>query len=155
MYKKILVPLDGSDLAECVLPHAETIAKAAGVEEVVFVRVAEPTYMPARYAEIGLTEEDIKMIEAESREAARTYLDKVVGGVDYGRVKVSSEVLSGKAAERLADYVARNNVDLIIIATHGRSGVSRWMWGSVADRILHSSTAPVMMVRSPGCAPGN
>ncbi len=155
MYKKILVPLDGSDLAECVLPHAETIAKATGVEEVVFIRVAEPTYMPTRYAEIGLTEDDIRKIEAESRGVAQKYLDEVVARVDYGKVKVSSEVLSGKVAETLRDYVTRNNVDLIIIATHGRSGVSRWVWGSVADRILHSSTVPVMVIRSPGCAPGN
>jgi nucleotide-binding universal stress UspA family protein len=64
------------------------------------------------------------------------------------------EVLEGKVAETLADWVEKNNVDLIIIASHGRSGISRWMMGSVADRILHSVCAPVLMIRAPGCIPG-
>jgi len=62
-------------------------------------------------------------------------------------------VLSGRAAETLAEYATRNEVDLIVIATHGRSGVSRWVMGSVADRLLRSVNAPVLMVRAPGCGP--
>jgi nucleotide-binding universal stress UspA family protein len=53
----------------------------------------------------------------------------------------------------LADYATQNGVDLIIIASHGRSGVSRWVLGSVADRIVRNSCVPVMMVRAPGCEP--
>ena len=64
-----------------------------------------------------------------------------------------SEVVTGRAADNLADFAAKNEVDLIIIATHGRSGISRWIWGSVADRILHSSSVPVLIVRPPGCEP--
>jgi nucleotide-binding universal stress UspA family protein len=60
----------------------------------------------------------------------------------------------GKVAESIADYATKNGVDLIIIATHGRSGVSRWVWGSVADRVLRSACVPVLMVRAPGCVPG-
>ena len=54
----------------------------------------------------------------------------------------------------IAEYATKNEIDLIVIATHGRSGVSRWVWGSVADRILRSACVPVMMVRAPGCVPG-
>jgi nucleotide-binding universal stress UspA family protein len=54
----------------------------------------------------------------------------------------------------IADYASKNDVDLIIIATHGRSGVSRWVWGSVADHILRSACVPVLMIRAPGCVAG-
>ena len=54
----------------------------------------------------------------------------------------------------LADYATKNQVDLIVIATHGRSGVSKWVWGSVADRTLRSACIPVLMVRAPGCVAG-
>ncbi|MEE8318090.1 MAG: universal stress protein [Dehalococcoidales bacterium] len=153
MYEKILVPLDGSELAECVLPHVENIIRGGEVREVVFFRVAEPALTSSRYAEIGLTEADVKRIAAESETAARKYLDELVDRVNYAKVNVRSEVVTGKAADSLADFAAKNEVDLIIIATHGRSGISRWVWGSVADRILHSSSVPILMVRPPGCEP--
>jgi len=62
--------------------------------------------------------------------------------------------LFGRVVEELANFAEKNQIDLIIIATHGRSGVSRWVWGSVADRILRSSCVPVLMVRAPGCVAG-
>ncbi len=59
----------------------------------------------------------------------------------------------GGVAEGIADYATKNDADLIIMATHGRSGISRWVLGSVADRVLRSSCVPVLMVRAPGCEP--
>jgi nucleotide-binding universal stress UspA family protein len=59
-------------------------------------------------------------------------------------------VLSGREAESLVDFVEANGIEMIIIATHGRSGVSRWVRGSIADRILRASRVPVLMVRAPG-----
>ena len=65
-------------------------------------------------------------------------------------VMTNSEVLyGGDVVGELVDYAEKNEVDLIIIATHGRSGVSRWVWGSIADRILRAARMPVLMVRSP------
>ena len=64
------------------------------------------------------------------------------------------EVLEGKVAETLAHWAEQNGVDLIVIASHGRSGVSRWVMGSVADRVLRSACVPVLMIRAPGCVPG-
>jgi len=151
MYQKIMVPLDGSELAECVLPHVETIVKSCGVKEVVFVRVVEPASMPARYSDYAIPEEDAKRIEERNRTMAKDYLDQLVSRLDYGRVKVKTEVLTGLVAETLADYPAKHGIDLIIMATHGRSGISRWVLGSVADRLLRSSHVPVLMVRAPGC----
>jgi len=63
--------------------------------------------------------------------------------------ELHSEVLVGRVADSLADYTEKNDIDLILIATHGRSGVTRWVRGSIADKILHSSNAPVLMVRAP------
>lgn len=152
MYKKILVPLDGSKLAECVLPHVEALAQASQVQEVVFVRVFEPFLPPP--SDYVVSEEEIDRINSGNQAAAEDYLQELVNRVHLDGTQKRWEVVSGRVAETLADYANKNNVDLIIIATHGRSGVSRWVWGSVADRILRSSCVPILMVRAPGCVPG-
>jgi nucleotide-binding universal stress UspA family protein len=153
MYKKILVPLDGSDLAECVLPHVESITRGCGVQEVVFLGVAEPFHPPSGYSAY-FSQETIKRIDTDNKAAAESYLNQLVKRTRYGGVSVKPEVITGIPAESIADYADKNGVDLIIIATHGRSGVSRWVWGSVADRVLRSASVPVLMVRAPGCVPG-
>jgi len=153
MYKKIMVPLDGSDLAECVLPHAEAIAMGCAVKNVTFVRAVEPLHLPSS-SEWVPTPEERQRIESSHRSDAQDYLHQLVGPLKYDGVDIQSEVIMGKAAESLADYAEKNGVDLIVIATHGRSGVSRWVWGSVADRIVRSACVPVLMVRAPGCVPG-
>jgi nucleotide-binding universal stress UspA family protein len=152
MYKKILVPLDGSKLAECVLPHVAALAQASQVKEVVFVQVFEPFRPPP--SDYVVSEQEIARIDSGNKAAAENYLQELVNGVHLDGIQKRWEVVSGRVAEALADYANKNNVDLIIIATHGRSGVSRWVWGSVADRILRSSCVPVLMVRAPGCVPG-
>ncbi len=155
MYQKIMVPLDGSELAECVLPHVEAIAKGCGVRDVIFVRVAEPVRLPATDEGYGFSAEEVKRIELKSRAVVENYLNQLMNRVKYDGINVQSEVLvGGRAADVIADYANKGKVDLIIIATHGRSGVSRWVWGSVADRVLRSACVPVLMVRAPGCVPG-
>ena len=76
-----------------------------------------------------------------------------MSGLDYGKINIQKEILVGRAAECLVKYALKNDIGLIIMATHGRSGVSRWVWGSVAERLLHSVPVPVLMVRPPGCEP--
>jgi nucleotide-binding universal stress UspA family protein len=155
MYRKILVPLDGSELAECVLPHVEAIAKGCQVTDIVFVRVAEPVQVPVAGTDYTFTDEDWRRIETEHRSAAEEYVKQLPNRLKYEGVGVQAETLTGgTAAEVIADYATKKEVDLIIIATHGRSGVSRWVWGSVADRVLRSACVPVLMVRAPGCVPG-
>ncbi len=156
MYRNILVPLDGSKLAECVLPHVESIARGCGTKSVTFVRVAEP--VPLLYASeegYAFSAKDIARMEAESTAAAEHYLNQLIGQVKYPGVEIKAEVLkSGPAADMISEYATKTGADLIVIATHGRSGISRWIWGSVADRILRSAGVPVLMVRAPGCVPG-
>ena len=160
MYTKVLVPLHGSELAECVLPHVELITGGCGVKEVVFLRVVEamrwavaPPFGVDELS-VGLPEKEVTLIDAENQAAAKKYLKQLVARTKYSGVTVNSEVIMGKAAESIADYVTRNGIELIIIATHGRSGVSRWVMGSVADRVLRSACVPVLMIRAPGCVEG-
>ena len=156
MYKKILVPLDGSELAECVLPHVESIAKGCSVESVIFVRVVEPVQIPINGEYDGYTfnAKDWERMEDASKTAAEHYLAKLIGRVKYDDTNVTSEVLTGgRSADMINEYATKNGVDLITMSTHGRSGISRWVWGSVADRVLRSSSVPVLIVRAPGCVP--
>ena len=161
MYKRILVPLDGSELAECVLPHVEAIARGCGVQDAVFLRVVEPlhwvvgpSYVPNGVDDgLSFSTEDIKRMNSENRTTAENYLSQLASRTKYDGVTVQSEVITGKAAESITEYTTNNSIDLITIATHGRSGVSRWVYGSVADRILRSASVPVLMVRAPGCVP--
>ena len=153
MYKKIMVPLDGSELAECVLPHVEAISKGCAVKDVVLVRVVEPLELqPDTY--IAFSGDELLRIESGRKSEAEEYLKKAKKQLQESMIRVRSEVLSGKPTESLAEYASKNGVDLIVMATHGRSGVSHWYWGSVAERVLRSACVPVLMVRAPGCVPG-
>jgi len=153
MYQKILVPLDGSELAECVLPHVEAICGGCKVKDVVLARVVEP-FRQLSGSDYSIRPEEVARIDAESMAAADQYLKQAKNKMKLSGSTVAIETLRGSPASELAEYAAKNGVDLIIIATHGRSGVSRWVWGSVADRVLRSACVPVLMVRAPGCFPG-
>ena len=153
MYQHIMVPLDGSELAECVLPHVEAIAGGCSVSRVTLVRVVAPLRLYGG-VESRFSPEERQRLEADTIDIARNYLDQLVERLKDNGIVAESEVLRGDAVDKLVDYAASSEVDLIIIATHGRSGVSRWVWGSVADRILRSARVPVLMVRAPGCVPG-
>ena len=127
MYKKIVVPLDGSELAECVLPHVEAVVKGCESPEVIFLQVIEPPAAPFTYRYVSEEERQKFAAEdsAEARRAAAAYLDEVVKSTNYSVSKVHSEVIIGKPAETIADYATKNEADLVVLATHGRSGVSR------------------------------
>jgi len=156
MYNKIMVPLDGSDLAESVLPHLEFLTSACKATHVVLVRVINPVSLPASVpaqGNFGFTEKDRQNLEANRKKTAEEYLKRIADSVNVPGANFSHEVLEGKPADMLADYATQNGMDLIVIASHGRSGVSRWVLGSVADRIVRNSCVPVMMVRAPGCEP--
>jgi len=155
MYKKIMVPLDGSVLAECVLPHVDGFVTGCQVETIIFVRVIEPIHYPAaNYASrpqfSKAMQESAKMMEEEEKSSAEGYLKQMISRVKQGGIKCKTDVLVGRVADSLIDYVDANEIDLVLIATHGRSGISRWVRGSIADRVLRSSRAPVLMVRASG-----
>jgi nucleotide-binding universal stress UspA family protein len=152
MYKKIMVPLDGSELAECVLPHVEAFIKGFNTSDVILVRVVEPE--TSYRGEYVITPEMLAKRESETKSSAKDYLDKIVNRLKHEGVALHAEVIVGRVTESLANYAVENDIDLILIATHGHSGVTRWVRGSVADKILRSADVPVLMVRAPGTKGG-
>ncbi len=144
MYQRVLIPLDGSELAECVLPHAQEIAKGCNIGEVVLLEVVEP---PSSLVAGSI---DFTPLQNASVKAAEGYVAKVQSQLSSEGLNVSSEVLVGRAAETIMEFAKKNAVDIIAIATHGRSGISRWVFGSVADKLLRSSHVPILMIRPAG-----
>jgi nucleotide-binding universal stress UspA family protein len=149
MYKKIMVPLDGSELAECVLPHVEAFIEGCHVKHFVFVRVVEPATV-FYSGDYPMSPDLLKEKEKAAQGIAAEYLDRVLDRLKHKDAELFSKVLVGHVAESLVDFAGENNFDLILIATHGRSGVKRWVRGSIADKVLRSSAIPVLMVRAPG-----
>jgi nucleotide-binding universal stress UspA family protein len=152
-YRKVLVPLDGSTLAESVLPHLEALASNCQVTSVELVRVVPQIEVHHR-AEVPISGKQEKQLNADAMKEAEEYLMGIKSRLDSSRMTVGVKVLAGRVADVLAEYLEASDADLIILATHGRSGPSRWLWGSIADRLLRISRIPVFLVRPPGCKPG-
>ncbi len=146
MYKKILAPLDGSELAERALEHVRTVTKGRRAPKVILLQVIPFPAHPAH----TLSDELIRS-ESEKAEAnARDYLAKVADSLRADGIAVDTAIVRGGPAEEILDYAKENKVDLIVMSTHGRSGVSRWVFGSVAERVLRHSATPVLIVPSFG-----
>lgn len=153
MYKKILVPLDGSSLAETAIPHVEAIASGCHVTDVVVIQVIERRVAIPSKGRFMPTEKDLQNIEEEMRKEAREYLNLVQKRLKDSGITAQTDVLVGKAAETIGEYAEKNNVDLIVMTTHGFSGITRWAMGSTADRLVHTACVPVLLVRPPQCVP--
>jgi nucleotide-binding universal stress UspA family protein len=145
MYTKILVTLDGSEMAESVLPYVKWFTQVSDVNEIILLRVVEPFRM-AGGLEAQVMPEDKTLIEQDAAVIARKYLRKIAARFEGGKVKLSPVVRVGKPASTIAEYVGKSDVDLIIMATHGYSGIHRWVSGSVADEIVHAARVPVFLV---------
>jgi nucleotide-binding universal stress UspA family protein len=146
MYTKILVPLDGSKLAESVLPYVKWFIKVSDVNEIIFLRAVEPFHVPGGIEGVIIPEER-EHIEQDAIKLAKKYLDKIARRFKDGKLKIQSTVMIGKPAVVIAEYVARSDIDLIIMATHGFSGIHRWVRGSVADEIIHAALVPVFLIK--------
>lgn len=151
-----MVTLDGSKLAECVLPHVEELAVGGMGEEVILVSVTERIqgYRAVSDYSQPLGERLVPEAVGKKERQAQRYLSKVAKGLEARGIKVQTEVLLGNPAEEIAFYAENKGCDLIVMASHGRSGPSRWAHGSVADKVFRASCVPILMVRAPGCIPG-
>ena len=144
MYKKILVPLDGSDLAEAVLPHVESLAKANDAQ-VVIVRVA---LNPA--TEFAMTDPYIAGQMVQSLESnAKEYLNEMCKRLTEQGLKVTMQIAEGPIADSILQVATDEKIDLIAMSTHGRSGVARWLIGSIADKVVRGANIPVLLIRPP------
>ncbi len=141
MYKKILVPLDGSPLAEAVLPHAQALAKSEGAE-IIILRVAVTPNEGVFVHNPALGENIIKELEEEARE----YTEMEVAKLRKEGVRVSGITRDGFVPDTILDVADETHADVIAMSTHGRTGVQRWLLGSVADRVIHYSHIPVMLI---------
>ena len=138
MFKKILVPLDGSKLAEKILPQVEELVKFCGAE-LHLLRVVMTYDMDPKK-----DKEHLEKLSGEAQE----YLDQVAARLKKSGIQASVSVAHGKDAVQICDYASKKKFNLIAMSTHGRSGLGRLALGSVADKVLHCSIVPVMLFRA-------
>lgn len=140
---RILVPLDGSGLAEAAVHEAAVLAKALGAD-VILLRVVE--------APDELIQEGLKTIALDEQWAIRKahalkYLNGVRARPELAEVTVEPAVEMGRAAETILDFCRTRSIDRIVMTTHGRTGLTRWVFGSVADKVLRAAETTVVLVR--------
>lgn len=141
MYKKILVPLDGSQLAEAALPHAEAIAKSEGAE-IVLLRIP---MIPA--SEFFAREPSIAVkIHEEEQANAVEYINTKVKELKKDLIKVTAVTQEGPVPDTILAVADETHADMIAMSTHGRTGIQRWLIGSVADKVVHHAHIPVMLI---------
>jgi nucleotide-binding universal stress UspA family protein len=138
-----MIPLDGSDLARKGLGEAEKLAKCFGAELVLFQVVP---FMPI-YGSPELVTPLI--IDEKQKEAAEQYLANLCEELRKKEFKVTATVKTGQqVAVEIIDFAKEHGVDLIVMSTHGRSGITRWVLGSVALKILTRAETPILLLRS-------
>lgn len=139
MFKKILVPLDGSKLAEGILPRVEWLAKIHDAE-VTLLRVALAHTFPG----MDPVQHQVNVVRE-----AEEYLAKVEANLkSVGVKKVSSVVRYGNDAQEIVDHARDREFDLIAMSTHGRTGLSQFVLGSVAAKVIHTATVPILLCRA-------
>ena len=146
MYKKILVPLDGSKLAEAALHHASELAQLMNAELTLLRVITPPLYVESpndpMYSAIMV--EGLRTLQAE----ARDYLDRMVLSLRERGLTVSATAKNNSiVANTIFAHAEAAQADLIVMSTHGRSGLSRWLIGSVADKVVNGAKMPVLLIR--------
>jgi nucleotide-binding universal stress UspA family protein len=150
MYKRILVPLDGSSLAEEVLDHAAEAARCAEGAELILIQVVSTVTMVAAtdpMAASGAEAAVAMQATEEAEEEAATYLREVVARPELRGIPVQIVVTRGSPAREIIEYAQGNGIELIAMSTNGRSGLGRLVFGSVADQVLRESGIPILLIR--------
>ena len=146
MFKKILVPLDGSKRAEAILPHVEDLGQRHDRSQVILLQVVEP--VPATiYLADPIPPMDPKAIDRVYKDARR-YLEKIQARLRKKGIHAHVHVLIGPVVATIINLAVREKADLIALASHGRSGLAAFFYGSVAAGVLHRTDRPVLIVRS-------
>lgn len=150
--KNLVVPSDGSELADRVLPHVTALAAALDLN-VIIVRVTASADEYYRYVDVssaaGINTERFDAYAQEAEDQAASYLSQVKETMLKNEVKsVEDRVVSGNSAISILDLVQETPDCLVALTTHGRSGVERWILGSVTDRLIRHSGQPVLVIRA-------
>jgi nucleotide-binding universal stress UspA family protein len=143
--QRILVPLDGSELAEQVLPVVGPLARVLEAEMTllqvtsyyVSVSFSSEWYPP-------VVQSTFEMVEQQ----AKAYLERTAGGLQAQGIEASTATETGVVAQSIIEYAEGNRIDLIAMCTHGRTGLARWALGSIADRVLRAAGIPILLVRA-------
>lgn len=144
-YKKILVPLDGSTLAAQALPHALALVELHQAEIILFRVIHEPHFV-AEYVTEGKLQVDQHREQAMNE--ATIALTELAAELKLRQFKVTPVIEVGLPAEAIIDYAGKHTVSLIVMSTHGRTGLARWVYGSVADKVLRDAPCPVLLIRA-------
>ena len=150
LIKRILVPLDGSKVAEQIVPHAEELARCMGAELILFQAYESFLGVISGEAMVTMSAEEIKEANRHREEDAKAYLRTIAGTLREMGLTVSEVVVPGDPADVILSYAESNAVDMISMSTHGLSGLKRWVFGSVTDKVLHAGDMPVLVVRAAG-----
>jgi nucleotide-binding universal stress UspA family protein len=156
MYKKVLVPLDGSALAECTLYHVKNLFKDGSVRNVTLLNVVKVD-LPWATIKNARSRQDIDLsaIRKPLFIASRKYLADIESQLVSKGINVKTESLEGnRPADTITEYAQKKGMDMIIIGTHGYTGLKKLMLGSVAFGVLHQSHIPVLLIRPESCRPG-
>jgi nucleotide-binding universal stress UspA family protein len=144
MYKKILVPLDGSKFAETALAHVKAISQSSTLDKVVLIRVLEPLITDVKdYIGVDRARETEDKLEAD----AKKYIEKKAA--DLRKEGIHAEavmVVNGEPAAKILEASKAENIDLIVMSTHGKSAFFHWVFGSVAHKVLANSPVPILVV---------
>ena len=143
-YKKIVVPIDGSGWSERAIPHAVDIAHSNN-SELILLHVFKP---PAHefVGEISLAHQEDQLLQL--REEAKQYLMAVRNKIRSEKVTVRVQFIEGTGvAGIICDYINSENVDLVVMSSHGRTGISRLIFGSVANQVMEAVHIPVLIIR--------
>jgi nucleotide-binding universal stress UspA family protein len=154
MYKKILVPLDGSELAECALNHVKKLFQDGRVGEVVLLNavVVDLPWPEAGADEIHPVVFDYDALKKTLTDKSKKYLARVQTRLASEGIKVRTETIeSNGPSHTITDYAQKNGADLIVIASHGYTGLKKMLLGSIALKVLHESNVPVLLIRPEAC----
>lgn len=143
MYRRILVPLDGSKVAEGVLPHARALAFAEGAE-LVLLRVAANPVLEFTFSDPSVAQSVLEDLETQSKK----YMAGIEESLKQDGFLVSTLIREGAVADSILRTAEEIGADVIAMSTHGRTGAARWLLGSVADRVVRNSSIPVLLIRA-------
>lgn len=147
MYTKLVVPLDGSIVAEAALPHAEAIAGPLDLEILLLSVVDYSEEFERRMQTDTASWEDTARLVQKKAEETRGYLAKVAEGLEDKGMRASTAVALGDPAGQIVAQARKQGTGLIVMATHGRGALGRFIFGSVSRKVLETSPVPVFLVR--------
>lgn len=145
MYRRILVPLDGSKVAEGVLPHAKSLAYSEGAELILLTVAANPA-LDFAFSDPGLAQSAVE----DQEERSKKYISEIENDLKAAGFRTSTLLRVGSVAEVILEVAEELQVDVIAMSTHGRTGPARWLLGSIAERVVHNSKVPVLLIRARG-----